>query len=294
LNLYQPRQPRILGVPPAFVKHDGFAWSATAAASDAERANPWLLLDGPDKFGDSHRAIPVVLDQNTATYSLHLDGVGSTYEITDGQGRKVPLVVVGLLDNSLFQGDLLVSEANLLRLFPEVSGQRVFLVDTKQSLADKVRAALESTLADYGFDAEPASKRLEAFMAVQNTYLSTFQSLGALGLLLGTIGLAVVQLRSVLERRGELALMRAIGFRRRRLAAVVMLENAALLIGGLATGIIAAVVAILPQFIGGSAGTPWFSLAATLAVVLIVGLVAGTLAVLATLRAPLIPALREE
>ena len=131
-------------------------------------------------------------------------------------------------------------------------------------------------------------------MAVQNTYLSTFQSLGALGLLLGTIGLAVVQLRSVLERRGELALMRAIGFRRRRLAAVVMLENAALLIGGLATGIIAALVAILPQLLVGSAGTPWLSLAATLAVVLIVGLVAGTLAVRATLRASLIPALREE
>lgn len=294
LNLYQPRQPRILGVPPAFVKHDGFAWSATAAANDAERANPWLLLESANDSSISNRPIPVVLDQNTATYSLHLDGVGSIYEITDGQGRKVPLVVVGLLDNSLFQGDLLVSEANLLRLFPDVSGQRVFLVDTKQSPADKVRAALESTLGDYGFDAEPASKRLEAFMAVQNTYLSTFQSLGALGLLLGTIGLAVVQLRSVLERRGELALMRAIGFRRRRLAAVVMLENAALLIGGLATGIIAALVAILPQLLVGSAGTPWLSLAATLAVVLIVGLVAGTLAVRATLRAPLIPALREE
>jgi ABC-type antimicrobial peptide transport system permease subunit len=206
----------------------------------------------------------------------------------------VSLVVVGLLDNSLFQGDLLVSEANLLRLFPDVSGQRVFLVDTKQSPVNKVRAALESTLGDYGFDAETTAKRLEAFMAVQNTYLSTFQSLGALGLLLGTVGLAVVQLRSVLERRGELALMRAVGFRRRRLAGMVLLENAALLVGGLATGIIAAVIAILPQLVGGTAGTPWLWLATTLAAVLIVGLIAGTLAVRATLRAPLIPALRDE
>ena len=60
-----------------------------------------------------------------------------------------------------------------------------------------------------------AREQLAQFLAVQNTYLSTFQSLGALGLLLGTIGLAVVQLRSVLERRGELALMRAGGFRSR-------------------------------------------------------------------------------
>ena len=157
-----------------------------------------------------------------------------------------------------------------------------------------VRAVLESTLGDYGFDAEATSHRLEAFMAVQNTYLSTFQSLGALGLLLGTVGLAVVQLRSVLERRGELALMRAVGFRRRRLAGMVLLENTALLVGGLATGAIAALIAILPQLVGGSATTPWLSLAATLIAVLAVGLTAGLLAVRATLRAPLIPALREE
>jgi putative ABC transport system permease protein len=294
LNLYQPRQPRMLGVAPALVKHDGFEWSATAARSDAERANPWLLLEAAANSADAQAPIPVVLDENTATYSLHLGGVGSIYEIIDARGQKVPLVVVGLLKNSLFQGDLLVSEANLVRLFPEASGQRVFLVDAKRASPSAVRTVLESTLGDYGFDAEPTSRRLEAFMAVQNTYLSTFQSLGALGLLLGTVGLAVVQLRSVLERRGELALMRAVGFRRRRLAGMVLLENTALLVGGLATGAIAALIAILPQLVGGSATTPWLSLAATLITVLAVGLTAGLLAVRATLRAPLIPALREE
>ena len=83
---------------------------------------------------------------------------------------------------------------------------------------------------------------------MQNTYLSTFQSLGALGLLLGTVGLAVVQLRSVLERRGELALMRAGGFRRGRLVRMVVWENAVLLLGGLAVGCVAAAVALIPQW----------------------------------------------
>jgi hypothetical protein len=75
---------------------------------------------------------------------------------------------------------------------------------------------------------------------------------------------------------------------------MVLLENTALLVGGLATGTIAALIAILPQLVGGSASTPWLSLAATLIAVLAVGLTAGLLAVRATLRAPLIPALREE
>lgn len=313
LNLYQPQQPRILGVPPALVKHDGFEWAGTAAKTDAERANPWLLLNtGPAADGSIKTSlpIPVILDANTATYSLHLKGVGSTYEITDARGQKVPLVVVGLLANSLFQGELLIGEADLLRLFPEASGQRVFLVGPKDIAArtkpdektatipfahgKEIEKSLDSNLGDYGFDAEPTAKRLGDFMAVQNTYLSTFQSLGGLGLLLGTLGLAVVQLRSVIERRGELALMRAFGFRRRRLAVLVLLENTTLLLGGLAAGVIAALVAILPQLIGGSASTPWLSLVATLAAVLIFGLTAGLLAVRATLRGPLIPALREE
>ena len=294
LNLYQPRQPRILGVPPALVKHDGFDWSATAATTQAERDNPWLLLDEKPHGGSATAPIPVVLDAATATYSLHLDGVGAIYNITDSRGQQVSLRVVGLLQNSLFQGDLLIREADLVRLFPESSGKRVFLVDTKQQSPSEVARVLDAALGDYGFDAESSRRRLESFMAVQNTYLSTFQRLGGLGLLLGTIGLAVVQLRSVIERRGELALMRAIGFRRRRLAGMVLLENAALLTGGLAIGIIAALVAILPQLLSGRATTPWLSLAETLGLVLAFGLTAGTLAVRATLRAPLVPALRDE
>jgi putative ABC transport system permease protein len=294
LNLYQPRQPRILGIPPALVHRGGFEWSATAASTQPERDNPWLLLSAPLTTHDSPTAIPVVLDSATATYSLHLDGVGSIYQITDARGQQVPLKVVGLLQNSLFQGDLLIREADLVRLFPETSGNRVFLIDTKQEPAEQVARVLDGALGDYGFDAESTRRRLESFMAVQNTYLATFQRLGGLGLMLGTIGLAVVQLRSVIERRSELALMRAVGFRRRRLAGMVLLENAALLIGGLATGVIAALVAISPQLLSGSAAPPWASLGATLALVLAFGLAAGMIAVRATLKAPLVPALRDE
>src|SRR5690606_30994344 len=159
-------------------------------------------------------------------------GLGDKIEVTDGEGQKADLQIVGMLKNSIFQGDVIVSEADFLKLFPEVNGYRFFLVDSKGQPEAQVRQALEDSLGDYGFDAETSRDRLEAFFAVQNTYLSTFQSLGGLGLLLGTFGLATVQLRSVLERRGELALMRAAGFRRALLARLVMIENALLLVGG--------------------------------------------------------------
>ena len=112
--------------------------------------------------------------------------------------------------------------------------------------------------------------------------------------MLGTLGLAAVQLRNVVERRGELALLRAAGFRRRTLAGLVLLENFALLLAGLACGILSALVAILPHLINHDASIPWLSLAVTLALVLAVGLIFGLLAATRVLQAPLLMTLREE
>jgi len=294
LNLYKPREPRILGVPAKFIHRGGFVFTASNADTEAERNNPWLLLqEKPSADADGPSRVPVVLDDSTAKYSLHL-GLGQTLDVTNGRGQTVPLEIVGLLKTSIFQGDVLMSEATLLEHFPETSGYRFFLVETPPEQTDRVQNLLERTLGDYGFAAETAGNRLAGFLAVQNTYLSTFQSLGGLGLLLGTLGLAAVELRNVLERRGELGLLRASGFRRRLLAWLVMLENGLLLVAGLAAGVIAAAVAVLPHLFAGGASIPWGSLAGTLALVLAVGLIAGLAAVRAVLTTPLLAALRQE
>jgi putative ABC transport system permease protein len=294
LNLYQPRQPRILGLPQALIERGGFAWSGTLAETEAERLNPWLLLDkDPGADADGTLRVPVVLEANTAQYSLHR-GLGDTLDVHDDQGRTLRLRIVGLLANSILQGDLLMSETAMLKRFPGVSGYRFFLIETQPEQVAAVQGLLERALGDYGFAAQTSAQRLAGFLAVQNTYLSTFQSLGGLGLLLGTFGLAAVQLRGVLERRRELALLRAAGFRRRTLAWLVALENGLVLAAGLGCGVIAALVAVLPHLLGGRAQVPWASLAGTLALVLAVGLAAGLSAVRAALRAPLLESLRGE
>jgi len=297
LNVYQPQRPRILGATPQFVQHfskpevTGFSWAGTAAETEEEQENPWLLLDEPA----DDDAIPVVLDKNTAMYSLHLfvvEGIGTTFAIEMEDGRTLKFRIVGLLSNSLLQGSLVISEEHFERLFPRISGYRFFFIAPPEGKRDEVSSALESRLGDQGFDVADSRKRLESLLAVQNTYLSTFQSLGALGLLLGTFGLATVQTRNVFERRGELALLRATGFRRRRLGELVMLENALLLLAGLAVGVIAALVAVLPHMFSGGAAVPLETLSIMLGVVAVVGLLSGFFAVGATLRAPLISALR--
>jgi ABC-type antimicrobial peptide transport system permease subunit len=221
-------------------------------------------------------------------------GLGGTVEVPDGQGRPVKLRIVGLLKDSPFQSELLMAEASFLKLFPRQEGFSYFLLDPPAGRSDDTSSLLETALADRGVVAMPARERLAAYLAVENTYLSTFQVLGGFGLLLGALGLTVVLLRNVWERRGELALLRSLGYRHRALGWMVLSENAALLLLGLGAGVGSAALAVAPHVLLGEGAVPWARLAGLLGLVLAVGLAAGSLAVRSTLRAELVPALRRE
>ncbi|MBD0327142.1 MAG: ABC transporter permease, partial [Pyrinomonadaceae bacterium] len=149
-------------------------------------------------------------------------------------------------------------------------------------------------LSDFGFDVTSTAERLASFHRVENTFINTFQMLGALGLALGTLGMAAVLLRNVLERRRELALLRAVGYNAKHFALMTVAENAMLLFCGLLTGTACALLAIAPVFFSRGKGLPNFSLGLLLLSVLISGLLASLIATMATLRSPLIPALRSE
>jgi putative ABC transport system permease protein len=280
LNLYQPRNPRILGAPAAFLRNARFAFQD----STPHTANPWLLLDTPLAGG----AVPAIADANSMTYVLHLK-LGEDFTLNQTRFR-----IVAALQDSLFQSELLISERNFLRLFPDVEGYRFFLLDVSPQRAQQVTGTLEEALSDYGFDIQSTEARLAGFHKVENTYLSTFRSLGALGLVLGTVGLAAILLRNVLERRRELALLRAVGYRPADLAAIVLTENLLLLLMGLATGTVCALLAIAPAAALRGGQLPVASVVVLLAAVLATGIGASLAATRIALRSPLLAALRSE
>jgi putative ABC transport system permease protein len=118
--------------------------------------------------------------------------------------------------------------------------------------------------------------------------------LGGLGLVLGTIGLGALLLRNVLERRQELALLRALGYRQTDFLAMIVAENALLLTAGLVAGTISALIAIAPAWIDRGGRLPVVTVGLLLLGVLGTGLLASIGATVASLRAPLLPALRTE
>ena len=289
LNLYQAKDPRVLAPTPAFVAEGRFAFSATAAETPEEEANPWLLLDR--EFEDG--AIPAIADSTSLNYALHI-GIGDDFVLNRDTDRPITLRIVGALSDSIFQRELLIGEAHFERVFPDYEGYRFFLIDAPPARTADVSAALEDRLADFGFDVVSAGERLAAFHRVENTYLATFQTLGGLGLILGTFGLGAVLLRNVLERRRELALMRAVGYNARHLSLMVLAENAFLLFAGLAAGTGCAIIAIAPAWLERGGGVPLLSLGGLLLVVVATGLTASLAATIAAVRSPLLGALRAE
>jgi len=293
LNLYRPGNPTIIAPEASFIESRRFAFTGSLAETDRERENPWLLLRRTFEDG----AVPVVADATSLQYVLH-KSVGDTMAIDIGAAAPLTLRFVGALRDSVMQGELVMGEDQFVRLFPGHDGFRYFLVDAPDvstpAQAATLAEVVERELQPFGVDAVSTVDRLEAFHRVENTYLSTFQALGGLGLLLGTVGLATVVFRNVLERRRELALLRAVGYNSRHVATMILAETVFLLVAGLSAGAGCAMIAIAPAWLGRGGSAPGAGLALLLAGVVIAGLLSSIVATRAALGGQLLEALRAE
>ena len=153
---------------------------------------------------------------------------------------------------------------------------------------------LENRLADFGVEAIATVDRLRAYQQVENTYLSTFQALGALGLVLGTFGVGTVLLRNILERRRELALLQAIGYRESHIRSLILAESVSLVVWGLLAGAACALLAVLPAIVERGGSFPWTAVIMLLAAVLAAGFISTIAATAMAIRLPLLASLRAE
>ena len=147
---------------------------------------------------------------------------------------------------------------------------------------------------NFGLEITPPYERLAEFNKVENTYLSIFLSLGGLGLILGSIGLGIIVIRNLMERRGEMALLSAVGFTRQAIFKLLLSEHIFLLIAGLITGTVSALISILPVFFTPGTSVPYISIIISILFLLISGIFWIVLAAKFALRTELLPALRNE
>lgn len=240
LNLNRIANPAILGVDPAMLSG---RFSFVTRTPELDGPDPWLTLEKTLQDG----LVPAIADQTVIQWGLGLK-VGDILMYQNETGDTLKLKLIGGLAPSIFQGYVIIANSHFLKHYPTHSGSSVFLIDTSDEDPTETGNSLQNTFRDFGWEMTPAPQRLAQFYSVTNTYLAIFLALGALGLALGTIGLALVLARSVIERKRELAILQAVGFRKQTITRMLVLEYARLLITGVGFGTLAAVAATLPAF----------------------------------------------
>ena len=286
LNLNRAGKPRLLGVRPSLLE-GRFTFAALPGARP--NADPWSVLE--EDLGPG--TIPAVADQSVITWGLGLR-LGDELEYRDERGEPLRVRLAGGLANSVLQGSIIVAESALAAHFPSLSGHGLLLVEAPPGDRAQVQEHLARSLSTLGVSVTPAADRLAEFNSVEGAYLAVFALLGWLGMLVGTLGLAVVVIRNVAESRGELALLRAVGLGRPALLRLVLAENLLPLALGLGAGLLSSAVAVAPAASSAGAAQAAASMLAPVGAILACALACICTAAAVALRAELLPALREE
>ena len=286
LNLNKISRPRLIAFNAAAFDQRG-AFTFATRTDDLDSQHPWLTLN--KTFADD--VIPAIADQTVIQWGL-MKSVGDTLMYKTEDGKDLKLKLVGGLANSVFQGNVIIAEDHFNRAFPSVSGSNVFLIDVPDTTA--VVGDLQTGMRNYGPEISRVTDRLLSFYTIENTYLNIFLMLGALGLLIGTLGLGILIFRITFEQIPEYALLLSLGFAKPIIQRMVMREKLFLMIVSVLIGLIPAVLSGLPTLISSLYASLWIWLPAISVLVILSGAVFSFVAIRLAFKQNLVQTLRNE
>jgi len=184
--------------------------------------------------------------------------------LSNGTYASREVTVAGVMNGVFFTG--IVTTSQLLSDSFEVrSGSLGFVKVAAGVDATVVSNGLKHDFARLGMQTTVIAVVLGQFIQVGQSFLGIFEGFLALGLVVGIAGLGIIAIRSVVERRKEIGILRAIGFRRRMILASFLLENSYVALLGILIGVLLGVdlgyaIATSPNS-GLTFAVPWLSLA---------------------------------
>lgn len=224
----------VYGIDAGFADRNGFTFFLKADRFATDRDVWREVVANPDVAVIDRSVRPV--DFGPPASDLQLS-VGDRIQLKNATGAVRVVEVVGILDSIAVRGVFLSAElardgfgavAPSFFLFKVPPGadadeiakdiERLFLPEQMQTivLATVVRETLESTL----------------------NFFDLLQGYLALGLLVGIAGLGIVTLRNVTERRAEMGVLRALGYRQSMILQSVFLENSYVALLGIGLGVV--------------------------------------------------------
>lgn len=145
--------------------------------------------------------------------------------------------VIGVADEFTL-GALMLSNQDFEDLYPGKAGDRTWLVKAgPNTTATQISKQMEKAYAEAGMDARPIKEIFEERAAIQKTFIGIFQLLLKMGLIIGISGLAIGAVRTVLERRQAIGILRAMGFQSLMVGAWLLAETLVVATLGVAVGL---------------------------------------------------------
>jgi putative ABC transport system permease protein len=167
-------------------------------------------------------------------------------EVLDKQtGKTTRLTVIGILKDTapLEMVGISTSQDTLARAFPGRVQPTIHYFDLAPGVdPDLAAARLESTFLENGLDAESIRQVVDDVVAANMTFNRLIQGFIGLGLLVGVTALGVISARAVVERRQQVGVLRAIGYRSRMVQAAFLLESSFVALTAIVVGTILGLV----------------------------------------------------
>ncbi len=183
----------------------------------------------------------------------------------DSQARQVQVIGVLAEDKSLAEGGLQGGVALLAQIVPDpLAGAEVYVKVAEGADARAVAGGIEGVFVANGLNAAVLADRFAQAQELTGGILRLLQGFMALGLLVGIAALGVVSTRSVVERRQQVGMLRALGYQQRMVGFSFLLESSFISMTGLLIGALTGVVlgvnilrAFFPQLEAVTGAVPW-------------------------------------
>jgi putative ABC transport system permease protein len=154
-------------------------------------------------------------------------------------GKRLTLTVIGVLSDSApeFMSGIWTSQRSLERVFGNRVLPTIHLLALRPGVDAKATAQrLESAFLANGLQADSLKEVLADLVAANVTMNRLVMGFMGLGLIVGVAALGVITARAVVERRQQIGVLRAIGFRKRMVQLAFLLESSFVALTSIAVG----------------------------------------------------------
>ncbi len=212
-----------------------------ALASDPNLAVVDQFTAGPGGFGNDPNQFFLGVPEVSSVPMTPID-----IEVRDpGTGETRTVTVIGVIDSKVSMAfGVYLNQQSLVDIFHAADEETLFVkvAPEQKDNSEEIAKSIEQALFDRGVVAESTQAQLEELASANQGFLQLIQGFMGLGLLVGIAALGVISFRAVVERRQQIGMLRAIGFKRNMVAASFLIESLVIAGLGVLTGVVLALI----------------------------------------------------